>query len=100
MVASADASRADNPHVARTVLDDKDISRAMTRITHEILERNRGSADIVLLGIPTRGVHLARRIAKRTPQVSPLRSSCLSTCGCSPGSSTWSRSPSLLEMAP
>src|SRR5215207_1144383 len=69
MVASADASRADNPHVARTVLDDKDISRALTRITHEILERNRGSADVVLLGIPTRGVHLARRIAKRMADV-------------------------------
>jgi pyrimidine operon attenuation protein/uracil phosphoribosyltransferase len=69
MVASDDASRADNPHVARTVLDDLDISRALTRITHEILERNRGSADVVLLGIPTRGVHLARRIAQRMAEV-------------------------------
>jgi pyrimidine operon attenuation protein/uracil phosphoribosyltransferase len=69
MVASDDASRADTPHTARTVLDDKDISRALTRITHEILERNRDAADIVLLGIPTRGVHLARRIAKRMSEV-------------------------------
>ncbi|HRY11835.1 MAG TPA: bifunctional pyr operon transcriptional regulator/uracil phosphoribosyltransferase PyrR [Candidatus Nanopelagicales bacterium] len=37
--------------------------RAVVRIAHEILERNRGADDIVLLGIPTRGVHLARRIA-------------------------------------
>ena len=47
----------------RTVLDEGDISRALTRITHEILERNRGPADLLLLGIPTRGVHLARRLA-------------------------------------
>jgi pyrimidine operon attenuation protein / uracil phosphoribosyltransferase len=70
MVASDDAPRADNSHApARTVLDDKDISRALTRITHEILERNRDASDIVLLGIPTRGVHLARRIAKRMSEV-------------------------------
>ncbi|GAA3531849.1 bifunctional pyr operon transcriptional regulator/uracil phosphoribosyltransferase PyrR [Aeromicrobium panaciterrae] len=70
MVASDDAARADTPHVPdRTVLDDKDISRALTRITHEILERNRDSTGIVLLGIPTRGVHLARRIAKRMSEV-------------------------------
>jgi pyrimidine operon attenuation protein/uracil phosphoribosyltransferase len=41
----------------------------LTRITHEILERNRGSADLLLLGIPTRGVHLANRIAKRMSEV-------------------------------
>jgi pyrimidine operon attenuation protein/uracil phosphoribosyltransferase len=54
---------------SRTVLDGGDISRALTRITHEILERNRGSADLLLLGIPTRGVHLAGRIAKRMAEV-------------------------------
>ncbi len=53
----------------RTVLDDNDISRALVRITHEILERNRGSADVILLGIPTRGVHLAKRIAARMSEV-------------------------------
>ena len=40
-----------------------DISRALTRISHEILERNHGSTEITLLGIPTRGAHLAARIA-------------------------------------
>ena len=76
MVASDDAPRADTAHEppavhapTRTVLDDKDISRALTRITHEILERNRDASDVVLLGIPTRGVHLARRIAKRMSEV-------------------------------
>jgi pyrimidine operon attenuation protein/uracil phosphoribosyltransferase len=53
----------------RTVLDGSDITRALTRITHEILERNRGSADVLLLGIPTRGVNLAQRIAKRMSEV-------------------------------
>lgn len=54
---------------ARTVLDDRDIARALMRITHEILERNRGSADVILLGIPTRGVQLAKRIAARMGEV-------------------------------
>ena len=40
-----------------------DISRALSRIAHEILERNKGADDLVLLGIPTRGVPLARRLA-------------------------------------
>jgi len=47
---------------ARTVLQEADITRALTRISHEILESNRGSSDLVLLGIPTRGVVLAERI--------------------------------------
>jgi len=47
---------------ARTVLQQADISRALTRIAHEILESNKGAADLVLLGIPTRGVALAERL--------------------------------------
>ena len=54
---------------SRIVLDGPDITRALTRITHEILERNRGSADLLLLGIPTRGVNLAQRIATRMSEV-------------------------------
>jgi pyrimidine operon attenuation protein / uracil phosphoribosyltransferase len=50
---------------ARSVLEPADIGRALTRIAHEILERTRGGADVVLLGIPTRGVDLARRLAER-----------------------------------
>ena len=49
----------------RAVLTDSDISRSLVRIAHEILERNQGSEDVVLLGIPTRGVPLAERIARR-----------------------------------
>jgi pyrimidine operon attenuation protein/uracil phosphoribosyltransferase len=51
------------------VLDPGDIARALTRISHEILERNKGHQDLVLLGIPSRGVHLARRIAARIAEV-------------------------------
>jgi pyrimidine operon attenuation protein/uracil phosphoribosyltransferase len=53
----------------RTVLDEHDISRALTRIAHEILERNKGSEGLVLLGIPSRGVPLAQRIAARIAEV-------------------------------
>ena len=54
---------------ARTVLDPPDITRALTRIAHEILERNKGASELVLLGIPTRGVPLARRIAAKMASV-------------------------------
>jgi len=67
---SADAAAGPQPAATgRTVLDARDVSRALTRISHEILERNRGSRDLVLLGIPTRGVHLARRIAAKISEV-------------------------------
>lgn len=49
--------------MSRQVLSETDISRSLKRIAHEILERNHGAEDIVLLGIPTRGVPLAHRIA-------------------------------------
>jgi pyrimidine operon attenuation protein / uracil phosphoribosyltransferase len=54
---------------SRAVLDAADVSRALTRISHELLERNKGAADLVLLGIPTRGVPLARRLAERIASV-------------------------------
>ncbi len=57
------------PTVGRTVLDAPDIARALTRIAHEIVERAKGASDVVLLGIPTRGVPLARRLAERITAV-------------------------------
>ncbi|WP_308490853.1 bifunctional pyr operon transcriptional regulator/uracil phosphoribosyltransferase PyrR [Microbacterium terrisoli] len=54
----------------RTVLHDADIQRALTRISHEILESNRGADGLVILGIPTRGVPLAERIAAMITEVS------------------------------
>ncbi|GIT80305.1 bifunctional protein PyrR [Leifsonia sp. LS1] len=56
---------------ARTVLQQADIARALTRISHEILESNRGTNDLVILGIPTRGVELARRIAETIQRIEP-----------------------------
>lgn len=52
-----------------TILGAPDVARALTRIAHEIIERNDGAADIVLLGIPTRGEPLARRLAQRIADV-------------------------------
>jgi len=45
------------------ILDAKGIQRALTRISHEILERNKGKEDLALVGVRTGGVFLARRIA-------------------------------------
>ena len=53
----------------REVLDASDVGRALTRIAHEILERTKGGTDVLLLGIPTRGVGLARRLAARMSAV-------------------------------
>ena len=53
------------------VLGPPEISRALTRIAHEILERNKGGSDLVLLGIPTRGLPLARRLAAKIAEVEP-----------------------------
>jgi pyrimidine operon attenuation protein/uracil phosphoribosyltransferase len=49
----------------KTVLTADEIRRALSRIAHEILERTHGGEGVVLLGIPTRGVDLARRLAAR-----------------------------------
>jgi pyrimidine operon attenuation protein/uracil phosphoribosyltransferase len=58
-----------DPAVARPVLEPPDVGRALTRIAHEIVERNHGADGVVLLGIPTRGVTLARRLAERIATV-------------------------------
>src|SRR5260221_10813264 len=54
---------------AKTVLEPAEIRRALTRIAHEILERTNGGGGVGLLGIPTRGVALAPRLAQRLRQV-------------------------------
>ncbi|WP_243289947.1 bifunctional pyr operon transcriptional regulator/uracil phosphoribosyltransferase PyrR [Bacillus sp. FJAT-47783] len=48
-----------------TVLDDQAIRRSLTRISHEIIERNKGIEDCILVGIKTRGIYLAKRLAER-----------------------------------
>jgi pyrimidine operon attenuation protein/uracil phosphoribosyltransferase len=54
----------------RTVLSQADITRALTRISHEVLESNRGPDGLVVLGIPTRGVVLAERIGAQLSSIS------------------------------
>jgi pyrimidine operon attenuation protein/uracil phosphoribosyltransferase len=51
--------------VKATVLEARDMDRALTRIAHEILERNKGIADLVLIGIKARGDVLAERLAAK-----------------------------------
>jgi pyrimidine operon attenuation protein / uracil phosphoribosyltransferase len=57
---------------SKIVLGPDEIRRALTRIAHEILERTDGARDVVLLGIPTRGVPLARRLAEGLSEVEGL----------------------------
>ena len=51
------------------LMDEKAIGRAITRISHEIIERNKGIEDVVLVGIKTRGVPIANRISKKIEQI-------------------------------
>ena len=53
-----------NREQERLIMDAGDIARALTRVAHEILERNKGVKDLALVGIRTGGVHLAHRLAK------------------------------------
>ena len=51
------------------LLDSGDIARALRRVSHEIAERNRGAHNLVLIGIPARGVQLAQRIAAHLREI-------------------------------
>ena len=51
------------------IMDDKAMDRAITRIGHEIIEKNKGVDEVALVGIKTRGVPLAKRIAKKIEQI-------------------------------
>ncbi|MBK6874474.1 MAG: bifunctional pyr operon transcriptional regulator/uracil phosphoribosyltransferase PyrR [Kineosporiaceae bacterium] len=64
---------------ARTVLESADVARALTRIAHEVLEQNKGSDRLVVLGIPTRGVTLGQRLARRLGEIEghPIPHGCL-----------------------
>ncbi|MFC1430735.1 bifunctional pyr operon transcriptional regulator/uracil phosphoribosyltransferase PyrR [Streptacidiphilus sp. N1-3] len=69
MTATDRTQRENSPGGARQVLDESDIARSLTRIAHEIVERAKGAEDVVLLGIPTRGILLARRLHIRLAQI-------------------------------
>lgn len=51
------------------ILDKTGIDRALTRVAHEILEKNKGAGDLVLVGIQRGGVHLSRRLAGKIRQI-------------------------------
>ena len=58
-----------NQKQSAEVLDEQGIDRALMRIAHEIVERNKGAENLVLIGIRSRGVHLARRLASRLKEI-------------------------------
>jgi len=51
------------------ILDKAGVDRALTRIAHEILEKNKGAKDLILVGIQRGGVHLAKRLAARIKEI-------------------------------
>lgn len=57
----------------KEIIDDVTMKRAITRITYEIIERNKNIDNVVLAGIKTRGVYLARRIQERLNQLEGIR---------------------------
>ncbi len=61
--ATSETSTTSTNPATREVMSSGDVSRALRRVAHEILERNKGVGDLVLLGIPSRGVPLANRLA-------------------------------------
>ena len=62
--------------MTRTILEKPAITRAVTRIAHEILERNQGVQELALVGIYTRGVYLSRRLADKMEKVEGVRPEC------------------------
>lgn len=63
----------DNMTQKAVVLDEQAIRRALTRIAHEIIEKNKGIDECVLVGIRTRGIYLANRLADRIEQIEGKR---------------------------
>src|SRR5262245_5219698 len=55
------------------VMDSADVGRALTRIAHEVVERNKGTAGLVVVGIHTRGVPLARRLGAKLAEIDGRR---------------------------
>ena len=60
-------------NIKAVIMDEKAIQRAITRIANEIIERNKGVNDLVLVGIKTRGVPFANRIADKIYQIEEVR---------------------------
>ncbi len=58
---------------SKLVMDQHEISRALTRVAHEILERNKGTERLAIVGIRTRGVYLAQRIVRRIQEIEKVQ---------------------------
>lgn len=56
-----------------SIMDEKGIARAITRISHEIIEKNKGVEDVVIIGIKTRGVPLANRISNKIDEIEGIQ---------------------------
>lgn len=65
MTAAHPAASSQDAGATRDVLSSADVARTVDRMAHELLEKTGGGADALLLGIPTRGATLARRLAAR-----------------------------------
>ena len=59
--------------MAHEIVDGSSMQRALTRITYEIIEQNKGVENLVFVGIKTRGVYLAQRLAKRMEQLEGVK---------------------------
>lgn len=57
----------------KTIMDEAQIKRAVTRMSHEILEKHKGPEHIVILGVKTRGEHLAKRITERIESIEGIK---------------------------
>lgn len=95
-----------NSPTVRTVLSDQDIQRAIRRMAHELLERNGGAERLVLLGIPTRGLPLAHRLAAAIHAIEGAAVPCLAIDPAphrddlGPGAARSGRSPDRARPAP
>lgn len=63
-------------NVKAVLMDEAAVKRALTRISHEILEKNRGAQDVVIIGIRRRGAELARRIAENIKNIEGVSVPC------------------------
>ena len=59
--------------MAHEIVDGSSMQRALTRITYEIIEQNKGVENLVFVGIKTRGIYLAQRLAKRMEQLEGVK---------------------------
>ena len=69
MTAHGQGTPAEESANVRSILDADEISRSLVRMAHQVVELNRGADDVVVLGIPSRGVPLAARLAGQIGQI-------------------------------